>query len=270
MSPVFDCTTDHGRADAIPKAAAGVREGGLVVLPTDTLYGVGADAFSPDAVGALLAAKGRGRNMPSPVLVGSPTTLPTGWSPTSPSRPGSWSTRFGPGGLTRSHQAPALAALGPGKEPRGTVAVRMPLQPGRHRAAERHPGPLAVLQRQPDGRPPAVPHLWTRPRVSWVTRSTVIYLDGGQADQTPWPPPSSTSPGRCRWCCGRARSPQADVMDVVERARADALELNAVGPEPTERADEPRDAPSTPSTPSPEADEAAEDPDDPDGRPTTP
>ena len=55
MSPVFDCTTDHGRADAIPKAAAGVREGRLVVLPTDTLYGIGADAFSPEEVRALLA-----------------------------------------------------------------------------------------------------------------------------------------------------------------------------------------------------------------------
>ena len=58
MSPVFDCTTEHGRADAIPKAAAGVRDGRLVVLPTDTLYGIGADAFSPEAVRALLAAKG--------------------------------------------------------------------------------------------------------------------------------------------------------------------------------------------------------------------
>ena len=69
MSPVFDCTTDHGRADAIPKAAAGVRGGSLVVLPTDTLYGIGADAFSATAVRALLAAKGRGTDMPPPVLV---------------------------------------------------------------------------------------------------------------------------------------------------------------------------------------------------------
>lgn len=40
MSPVFDCTTEPGRADAIPKAAAGVRAGSLVVMPTDTLYGI--------------------------------------------------------------------------------------------------------------------------------------------------------------------------------------------------------------------------------------
>ncbi|HMM94689.1 Sua5/YciO/YrdC/YwlC family protein, partial [Phycicoccus sp.] len=48
MSPVFDCTTEAGRADALPKVAEGVRRGSLVVLPTDTVYGIGADAFSPE------------------------------------------------------------------------------------------------------------------------------------------------------------------------------------------------------------------------------
>src|SRR5882724_1784311 len=48
-----------------------VRRGELVVLPTDTVYGVGADAFTPTAVDALLAAKGRGRDLPVPVLVSS-------------------------------------------------------------------------------------------------------------------------------------------------------------------------------------------------------
>ena len=67
MSPVFDCTTDHGRADAIPKAAAGVREGRLVVLPTDTLYGIGADAFSPDAVRASGTSTGGGMSEPRPL-----------------------------------------------------------------------------------------------------------------------------------------------------------------------------------------------------------
>ena len=95
MSPVFDCTTDHGRADAIPKAAAGVREGRLVVLPTDTLYGIGADAFSPDAVHALLAAKGRGTDMPPPSS--SPRPAPsTASRPRSPPTPGPSSRPSGP------------------------------------------------------------------------------------------------------------------------------------------------------------------------------
>jgi tRNA A37 threonylcarbamoyladenosine synthetase subunit TsaC/SUA5/YrdC len=43
-----------------------VKRGELVVLPTDTVYGLGCDAFTPHAVDALLAAKGRGRDMPVP------------------------------------------------------------------------------------------------------------------------------------------------------------------------------------------------------------
>ena len=68
-------TTEDEREAAIEAAASAVRRGQLVVLPTDTVYGVAADAFSPDAVQALLDAKGRGREMPPPVLVSAPTTL---------------------------------------------------------------------------------------------------------------------------------------------------------------------------------------------------
>ena len=75
MSPVFDCTTDQGRAEGVAAAVEAVRAGEVVVLPTDTVYGVGADAFSAEAVAAVLAAKGRGREMPPPVLVPSPRTV---------------------------------------------------------------------------------------------------------------------------------------------------------------------------------------------------
>ena len=60
---------------AVEAASLAVQRGELVVLPTDTVYGVGADAFDPDAVTALLEAKGRGREMPPPVLVSAATTL---------------------------------------------------------------------------------------------------------------------------------------------------------------------------------------------------
>src|ERR1039457_1846065 len=70
MSARFDCLDAAGRALGVEEAAAALRRGELVVLPTDTVYGVAADAFDAAAVAALLAAKGRGRQAPPPVLVG--------------------------------------------------------------------------------------------------------------------------------------------------------------------------------------------------------
>src|SRR6201990_1013191 len=75
MSDVIDCTDPEQRSRGISSAAAAVKNGGLVVLPTDTVYGVGADAFDSAAVAALLAAKGRGRDMPVTELVGSWHTI---------------------------------------------------------------------------------------------------------------------------------------------------------------------------------------------------
>src|ERR1700743_1680627 len=75
MSNVIDCPDPEQRSRGIASAAAAVKNGGLVVLPTDTVYGLGADAFDGSAVAALLAAKGRGRDMPVPVLVGSWHTI---------------------------------------------------------------------------------------------------------------------------------------------------------------------------------------------------
>ncbi|MGZ6827197.1 MAG: L-threonylcarbamoyladenylate synthase, partial [Mycobacteriales bacterium] len=77
MSTTFDCRDDDPAAysTAIDAAVAALRRGELVVLPTDTVYGIAADAFDAAAVGRLLEAKGRGRDMPTPVLVPSLRTL---------------------------------------------------------------------------------------------------------------------------------------------------------------------------------------------------
>lgn len=124
MSPVFDCTTPEGRADGIAKATAGVRQGDLVVLPTDTLYGIGADAFTPDAVQRLLDAKGRGREMPPPVLVPEVRTI-DGLATDIPDYARALIERYWPGPLTLVLRAqPSLMwDLG---DTGGTVAVRMP------------------------------------------------------------------------------------------------------------------------------------------------
>ena len=121
---VYDCDDPDQRATGIREAAYAVRRGDLIVLPTDTVYGIGADAFTPSAVTALLAAKGRGRDMPVPVLIGSRTVLDALVGPLSePAR--HLVEVLWPGALTIVvRHNPALAwDLG---DARGTVALRMP------------------------------------------------------------------------------------------------------------------------------------------------
>ncbi|MFJ9846688.1 L-threonylcarbamoyladenylate synthase [Kitasatospora sp. NPDC101155] len=127
MSRRFDCSDFSERAMGLREAVSAVRRGGLVVLPTDTVYGVGADAFSPQAVARLLEAKGRGRHMPSPVLVGSPRDLDL-LVDDLPQRARELMDAFWPGGLTvvARHKPSLEWDLG---ETHGTVAVRMPAHP---------------------------------------------------------------------------------------------------------------------------------------------
>src|SRR5439155_9384019 len=71
VSTVYDCANTEERRDGLAAAASAVKSGRLVVMPTDTVYGIGCDAFDSTAVASLLTAKGRGRDMPVGVLVGS-------------------------------------------------------------------------------------------------------------------------------------------------------------------------------------------------------
>jgi len=173
MSPVFDCTTPEGRQDGIAKATAGVRQGELVVLPTDTLYGIGADAFSPDAVQRLLDAKGRGREMPPPVLVPEVRTV-DGLATDVPAYARALIERYWPGPLTLVFKAqPSLMwDLG---DTGGTVAVRMP---DNEVALEllKEVGPMAVSSANRTGQPAS------RSIIDAATQlgaSVEFYLDGG-------------------------------------------------------------------------------------------
>ena len=152
MSRRFDCTDPEQRKTGLREAASAVRRGELVVLPTDTLYGIGADAFTNWAVRALLEAKGRGPSMPSPVLVPSPATL-HGLVAGMPSVGWELVDAFWPGGLTivAMHQPTLTWDLG---ETRGTVAVRMPLHDITLELIQRT-GPLAVSSANTTGMPAA-------------------------------------------------------------------------------------------------------------------
>lgn len=150
---VFDCTDPEQRETGIASAISALKGGRLVVLPTDTVYGIGADAFDNDAVAAVLSAKGRGRDMPVPVLVGSWHTI-DGLVYTVPHSARELIEAFWPGALSLVvRQAPSLQwDLG---DSYGTVMLRMPLQPV---AIEllREVGPMAVSSANISGRPAAV------------------------------------------------------------------------------------------------------------------
>ena len=135
VPPTYDCADPDARLAGLAAAARAVRSGQLVVLPTDTLYGLGADAFTGAAVRSLLAAKGRGPDMPVPVLVGSWNTI-DGLVTTVPAAARELVEAFWPGGLSLVlPHAPSLTwDLG---VTRGTVMLRMPLAPRRAGAPAR-------------------------------------------------------------------------------------------------------------------------------------
>ncbi|ANH93430.1 MULTISPECIES: L-threonylcarbamoyladenylate synthase [Streptomyces] len=182
MARRYDTNDATDRATGLREAASAVRRGELVVLPTDTVYGIGADAFSSEGVSDLLAAKGRGRAMPTPVLIGSPNTLHglvTDFSEMA------WELvdAFWPGALTliARHQPSLQWDLG---DTRGTVAVRMPLHPVAIELLTEF-GPMAVSSANLTGHP--APETCDAAQ-EMLGDSVSVYLDGGP---TPGNVPSS-------------------------------------------------------------------------------
>src|SRR6201997_1737930 len=177
MNELFDCSDADARATGIASAAGAVKNGRLVVLPTDTVYGIGADAFDNVAVAALLSAKGRGRDMPVPVLVGSWHTI-DGLVYSVPHAARELIQAFWPGALSLVvQQAPSLQwDLG---DAHGTVMLRMPLHPV---AIEllREVGPMAVSSANVSGRPPAVDADEARNQLGELVD---VYLDAGPSQQ---------------------------------------------------------------------------------------
>jgi tRNA threonylcarbamoyl adenosine modification protein (Sua5/YciO/YrdC/YwlC family) len=155
MTPVsnrYDVRDDEARQAGMEAASLALQEGKLVVLPTDTVYGIAADAFNPTAVRRLLRAKGRGREMPPPVLVGTSSTLDA-LAVGIPMLGRELVARFWPGPLTLvcRQQSSLQWDLG---DTRGTVAVRMPDNDVALQLLKRT-GPLAVSSANLSGEPAA-------------------------------------------------------------------------------------------------------------------
>ena len=171
----FDCADPVARRAGLEAAAFAAQTGNLVVMPTDTVYGIGANAFNAAAVRDLLAAKGRGPDMPVPVLVGSWTTIDGLTMAVSPVAR-TLIEAFWPGGLSLViEHAPSLSwDLG---DSRGTVMVRMPLHPVALDLL-RLVGPMAVSSANRTGMPPATT---AAAATEQLGDDVAVYLDGGPA-----------------------------------------------------------------------------------------
>ena len=174
----FDTSVTSELLDGMRQAKQTIARAGLIVLPTDTVYGIGCDAFSAFAVNALLEAKGRGRQSPPPVLIPSLDTL-RALTTNPPQVAFTLAEKFWPGALTLILRAqPSLSwDLG---ETRGTVALRMP-NDEIALALLKEVGPLAVSSA----------NLTAQPAASNISEAEQyfgtkvgVYLDGGDSPST--------------------------------------------------------------------------------------
>lgn len=175
-SSLFDCRDEAQLLTGMRQARQAIGRGELIVMPTDTVYGVAADAFSPAAVARLLAAKGRGRQQPPPVLVSGRLTLRALVSEV-PEPVEQLVEAFWPGGLTIVLPAQQSLTWDLG-ETRGTVAVRMPA----HRLALElleETGPLAVSSANKTGLSAALSAAEAR---AMLGDSVETYLEDGMVE----------------------------------------------------------------------------------------
>ena len=158
--------------DEIARALEELEAGRLVVLPTDTVYGVAARPDDPVAIGAVFAAKGRPSDKPLPILAATPSDLDRVAALGDAARR---AARYWPGPLTLVvPRAPGFEHDLGGRRSQG-VAVRIP-------ACEvalellRASGPLAVTSANLSGRPPATTVAEARAALG---DKVTAYLDGG-------------------------------------------------------------------------------------------
>lgn len=179
MARIYDCSVSTELLTGMRLARAALGRGELAVVPTDTVYGVAADAFSAEAVQRLIDAKGRTRQAPPPVLIPSAATLDA-LVESVPDEVRTLVERFWPGGLTVIlRERPTLQwDLG---ETGGTVAVRMPADPVVLELLT-ETGPLAVSSANLTGQPAATT---AGEALAMLGESVEVYLDNGVGGSVP-------------------------------------------------------------------------------------
>ena len=136
----------------IDAAAAALRRGGLVILPTETVYGLAADAADPRAVAAVYEAKGRPSFNP---LIAHVADVATARQVARfNDRAEALAARFWPGPLTLVLPvADEAAVCDLARAGLDTVAVRAPAHPLAHALLEAFGGPLVAPSANRSGRP---------------------------------------------------------------------------------------------------------------------
>ena len=175
MANLFDCSVDTDLLTGMRLAKIAISRSQLVVVPTDTVYGIAADAFSPIGVEALLAAKGRGPQSPPPVLIANQASLQALATDIHPIAI-ELADAFWPGALTMILKAQPSLAWNLG-ETRGTVALRIP----DHKIALAllaETGPLAVSSANLTGQPAATTAAAAQ---DYLGKSVEVYLDAGMS-----------------------------------------------------------------------------------------
>jgi len=249
MSTRYDCRDPQERTAGIDAAVAAARAGELIVLPTDTVYGIGADAFIPAAVTTMLAAKGRGRNMPPPVLVGTARAAAALVDDL-----GAFGQdlidEFWPGALTLVFRASPTLMWDLG-DTKGTVALRMPL----HAVALdilRRTGPLTTSSANRTGQSAATTADEAQQQLG---EAVSVYLDDGPSpSQVPSTILDLTGPIPALLRAGaistdRLRAVASVIADDDNAAQEAAADDKPAAPHPLERGKVQADAPADERSP---------------------
>lgn len=173
MATIYDCSDSAELLTGMRLARQALGMGELIVIPTDTVYGIGCDAFTPEAVRRLLDAKGRGPSAPPPVLIPGIPTLDA-LAESVPDQVYKLVKAFWPGALTVIVPARATLTWDLG-ETHGTVALRMPNNDVALDLLS-ETGPLAVSSANLTGQPAAGT---AQEAFDALGDSVSIYLDGG-------------------------------------------------------------------------------------------
>lgn len=169
------CTMEPNHKENLSDALAALQRGEVIVFPTETLYGLGADALNFSAVEQVFQLKGRDANNPFPVLISDRAMLDSLVAAIPPLAE-KLIARFWPGPLTLV--LPARADIPrPLVNRRGGIGVRLSSQPIATELVRLLGRPLTATSANPSGQPGA--HTVAQAR-NYFTGKIAIYVDGGE------------------------------------------------------------------------------------------